>query len=360
MKLILVGGFLGAGKTRLMKEAAHCLLKKGFRVGLITNDQAASLVDTSFLLHEGFVVKEVHGSCFCCDFGGFMNAIEELRRELNPEVIIAEPVGSCTDLSATLLQPIKELYRETIEISPLSVLIDPKRLKDLLDKQETGLHQDAVYIIQKQLEEADLIVVSKSDLLPFSECESLIDQTARKFLNRGVIALSAHSGEGIQGWVESMMASNEGGRYLAEIDYDIYARGEAVLGWLNATIDLTGEGVNWNRFSTLFLKEFDKALKLKEARVGHAKLILERGDSYLRGNLTGTSQEHEWEGGVEEGGAVKLTLNLRVQMLPEELQACAKDVLYSVSDKIQFNNQSWNCFSPGRPNPSHRYSQIKN
>ena len=47
--LILVGGFLGAGKTSLLWEVAKRLNEKGHKVGLITNDQASELVDTSFL-----------------------------------------------------------------------------------------------------------------------------------------------------------------------------------------------------------------------------------------------------------------------------------------------------------------------
>ena len=48
-KLILIGGFLGAGKTSLMARAARVLKGQGKTVGLITNDQASDLVDTAFL-----------------------------------------------------------------------------------------------------------------------------------------------------------------------------------------------------------------------------------------------------------------------------------------------------------------------
>ncbi len=66
--LILVGGFLGAGKTTLLSQAAKRLGQRGLRVGLVTNDQAANLVDTSVLREAAAAVEEVPGGCFCCRF----------------------------------------------------------------------------------------------------------------------------------------------------------------------------------------------------------------------------------------------------------------------------------------------------
>jgi G3E family GTPase len=76
--LIIVGGFLGAGKTTLLWESARMLSKEGIKVGLITNDQAAELVDTSFLEYTNGIVEEVSGSSFCCNFIGFTEAMSKI------------------------------------------------------------------------------------------------------------------------------------------------------------------------------------------------------------------------------------------------------------------------------------------
>ena len=109
-KLIFVGGFLGAGKTTLIAEAARRLAGRGLRVGLITNDQAAGLVDTHNLRHQGLNVQEVAGGCFCCRFEDLIAAADSLAGRLQPDVLLGEPVGSCTDISATVLQPLKQLH----------------------------------------------------------------------------------------------------------------------------------------------------------------------------------------------------------------------------------------------------------
>ena len=141
-KLILVGGFLAAGKTTMLNAIAGRLTGRGFTVGLITNDQVADLVDTAILTCTGVEVREVSGSCFCCNFPGFMKAVESLI-DAGCDMIVAEPVGSCTDLSATILQPIKDKFAD-LDLAPLTVLIDPVRLKEAMDLLQSLTHPDAL------------------------------------------------------------------------------------------------------------------------------------------------------------------------------------------------------------------------
>ena len=109
-RLVLVGGFLGAGKSTLLAEAARRLTARGRRVGLIANDQAAELVDTEALKQTGSPVEEVSGGCFCCRFPDLLAAMEKLVRQTSPDVLIGEPVGSCTDLAATVVRPLRRLH----------------------------------------------------------------------------------------------------------------------------------------------------------------------------------------------------------------------------------------------------------
>ena len=132
-QLIIVGGFLGAGKTTLLWHTAQQLIQQGKKVALITNDQAPELVDSTLLHHQGLQVAEVNGSCFCCNFNGFVDAIHQLMREVNPDVILAEPVGSCADLSATILQPVKRFLADELQLMPFTVLADPQRLSSILE-----------------------------------------------------------------------------------------------------------------------------------------------------------------------------------------------------------------------------------
>ena len=61
IRFMMVGGFLGAGKTTAIARIARTLIDAGHRVGLVTNDQAFDLVDTQALRNQGFDVGEDAG-----------------------------------------------------------------------------------------------------------------------------------------------------------------------------------------------------------------------------------------------------------------------------------------------------------
>ena len=93
-RYVMIGGFLGAGKTTSVAKLARWFCDQGVRVGLITNDQGSHLVDTAMLATRGFPVEEIPGGCFCCRFNSLTDAADKLTRDARPDVFLAEPVGS--------------------------------------------------------------------------------------------------------------------------------------------------------------------------------------------------------------------------------------------------------------------------
>lgn len=358
-RLILVGGFLGAGKTTLLWEAARRLAGRGLRTGLITNDQAPELVDTAFLSHGGVKVAEVAGSCFCCNFQGLIDAMSKVRAEAEADVLIAEPVGSCTDLSATIVQPLKEGFRRELVTAPLSVLADPTRLTDLLDGGSAGLHPSAAYILRKQLEEADIVLVSKSDQLSPAALNGLLQRTRQAFPEAAVLGLSAKTGAGVDAWLDAVTTRSDAGQRVVAVDYDVYAEGEAVLGWLNASIILRGQATDWNAFAEALLRGLSRRFDGCSAAVGHVKLMVAAAGSFLIGNLTGSADTLSIRGSVPPGPEASLTLNARVEMSPEALDAVVREVLAATcAESVQSDIVAWRCLSPGRPQPTHRYDHV--
>src|SRR5688500_20306676 len=165
-RYIMIGGFLGAGKTTAVGKLAHYLTGKGLRVGLITNDQGRNLVDTTMLRAQGFATEEIPGGCFCCRFNSLVDAAQKLTASSRPDVFIAEPVGSCTDLAATVTYPLRRIYTDDCTGAPISVLVDPIRAQRVFGLQKGGsFSEKVIYIYKKQIEEADIVVISKSDLV---------------------------------------------------------------------------------------------------------------------------------------------------------------------------------------------------
>ena len=200
-RYILIGGFLGAGKTTAILRIAEKLAARGQRVGLITNDQSVGLADTTLLSNRGFPAAEVTGGCFCCKFNSVMEAADRLTEKSCPEVFIAEPVGSCTDLKATVSYPLRRLHGDRYRVAPLSVLD-----RSVASAVDSGVgHRQLFcakvhYIYLKQLEEAEVIVVNKCDLLDPVRLQQLEDALKARFPNRSVVRISAKAGAWSSGW----------------------------------------------------------------------------------------------------------------------------------------------------------------
>lgn len=360
VRVILVGGFLGAGKTTLLRQAGRRLTSRGLKVAMVTNDQAADLVDTETLRREGFGVEEVSGGCFCCRFRDLADAGARLLERHAPDVLLCEPVGSCTDLAATVLRPLAQFLKDRYTIAPYTVLVDPERLAGLLEPGPHNPFSEKVrYIFSKQLEEADTIALNKSDALPVSERSALHERLGQLFPRAQVRAFSALNGDGLDDWLDEMLSERPSAQQAIHVDYDVYAEGEAELGWLNAAVRLHAtEDRAWKPVCLDLLRALKDSFAASGAEVAHVKLSLTAPGHALIGNLTsnrgtpfllvqGTSEEPSRK--------ALLILNARVHMAPAELEAAVQDALTRVSTSgLSVATERLECFSPGRPVPQHR------
>ena len=354
-KLMIVGGFLGAGKTTMIHSASGRLKEKGKRIGLLTNDQAPDLVDTALLKNLKLDVEEVSGSCFCCNFNGFHESILKVWKSSQADVILAEPVGSCTDLVSTIISPFQKFEGQNFYVAPLSVMADALKLKEVLLNNKTLIHPSSDYIFFKQLEESDVILISKIDLIETSELEKINDMLVERFPGQKVFLVSSETGEGIDDWLDFVLTKSDIKRQRIEIDYDVYAEGEAVLGWLNWKMELKSDRADWDKILKGIFSELAYRFDTREIGIGHVKILMENNERYSVGNLTGEGHTLTFRGEAGEGNESKFTINARVNMEPAKLEALVKDVLVSKLGSIEMNTLSFNCFSPAYPQPTYKF-----
>lgn len=350
--VVLVGGFLGAGKTAAISALAKSLAAKGKRVGLIANDQAPGLVDTERLSLSGSPVAEVAGGCFCCQFDLFASRFGELASN-DLDVILCEPVGSCTDMVATVIRPLRYYYGKQMHVTPFVVLVDPSRLKAFLEAT-SPFPSGVNYIYEKQLLEADQIAVTKSDLIERSEISGLIEE-ARKRYGKPVWSLSSVDGTGIDRWCSSILGEESAGdNALSEIDYDLYANGEAELGWLNASFQIDGK-TDGRPFVASVLEAFKARCIKEEAEIAHIKIEVASGGMFVFGNLTSNVEAPAVSGGGTLSSPV-LKLNARVRIDPERLGAMAVNCLNDCAEELGLKARVSliQSFKPGYPRPPYR------
>src|SRR6266496_6337203 len=276
-RYIMIGGFLGAGKATALSRLARHLTGQGLRVGLITNDQGNQLVDTATLASQGFPVEEIPGGCFCCRFNSLIEAAQKLSAATRPDVFIAEPVGSCTDLVATVSYPLRRMYGNQFSLAPLSVLVDPIRALRVFGLGEGGNFSDKVrYIYRKQLEEADLIVINKCDLLAGDQLDRLHTALKKDYPASRRLEISAKLGLGLAEWFQRLTTDHQSTRAAMALDYESYAAGEALLGWLNATLQLDAAApIDGNALLRLFAAELQARLAGQSAEIAHLKMTLD-------------------------------------------------------------------------------------
>ncbi len=362
-RYVMIGGFLGAGKTTSVAKLGRWLCDRGVRVGLITNDQGSHLVDTTMLTKSGFPVEEIPGGCFCCRFNSLVEAARRLTEANRPDFFIAEPVGSCTDLVATVTYPLRQLYSEGFSIAPLSVLVDPIRAMRVLGLEQGGKFSDkVVYIYRKQLEEADVLVVNKCDLLNSGQISSLRSALATNYPKAKIFEISARQGTGLEAWFEHITSTVQGPRAVMDMDYKTYADGEARLGWLNATIQLAAdEAFDGNKFVRQLATEIQKQLNAAGAEVAHLKMTLDAenalGDLAVV-NLVRNDFVPELSQNLQDSfQAGELTINMRAEAAPEAL----RDVVTAAVEEsvrpyfgLRTDWEHMEFFKPGRPQPTHR------
>ncbi len=225
--------------------------------------------------------------------------------------------------------------------------------------------ENVLYIYRKQLEEAEFIVVNKADLLDDSQRDDLVAALEREFPAARVFVVSAREGDGCEAWFEAVLAAEMDTARFLEIDYDRYGEGEALLGWLNATVEIKADSgldeFDGNELLQSLAASLKEKLELAGAEVAHLKMTLTpAGDPYeiaainlVRGDSTPELSHRLYEP-LEDG---ELLLNIRAEVDPDTLEEAATAALESeiaIARALLFRIAHLEHFRPGMPVPTHR------
>ena len=152
IKIDIISGFLGAGKTTLIKKIFETVLKNE-KVVLIENEFGEIGIDGSFLKESGIQIKEINAGCICCSLvGDFSTSMKEEIDTYHPERIIIEPsgVGKLSDI----INAVNEL-KDDIKINILATVVDGPKAKMYL--------KNFGEFFNNQVEAANTIIISKTD-----------------------------------------------------------------------------------------------------------------------------------------------------------------------------------------------------
>lgn len=351
-QLIVVAGFLGAGKSTLLLAAARRLHTQGLRVGLITNDQGHDLVDTALAQTRQVPVVEVQGGCFCCRFPDLLTAVMTLREQVAPDVILAEPVGSCTDIAATVLRPLRAYHGDVVSIAPLSVLADPHRSLDAFVPAVAYLHH-------KQLAEAEIIVLTKADTLTPPQLQHQLAQLHQHHPQQQIVSIGQGDDASVDAWLRVVRQQTADPRPLA-IDYALYADAEAALGWLNALVTLTApQPFGLDSWVAGALHHMAQLAQHHDAAIAHLKMHAQTAQTHAKASMTATSGMVTWDVIPHPAQTTQATvlINARIGTTPRQLDAMLQQLIATQPRGITATLVRHECFAPAPPQPTYRLQE---
>jgi G3E family GTPase len=362
--LITLSGFLGAGKTTTMLALATALQRRGQTVAVITNDQGTELVDTKLVRSQLNAVAEVTGGCFCCRFEDLMTVVDELIDRGKVDTVIAEAVGSCTDLQATVVRPLRTYHGDRFTVAPLVTVVDPWRLRAFRRAAERGEPEsDLSYLFGRQLAEAEIIAVNKADTIGATDLAAEVATLSQRFPDTRLITYSARTAAGVPQLVDALDGE---ACWLddLDVDYDRYAAAEAQLAWLNQRFDVisTAQSFSPLRWGNAVLSHLAAFAERKHAIVGHAKLTIDTPAGMTKLSITGTSDEPSVDLTVDTPiSSASAILNARVSCEPEVLDAAVLAAVEHADRTVATRSiaADANSFRPSYPQPVHRLTAAE-
>ncbi len=346
MQIHLLSGFLGSGKTTAIQQACRILSKDRVPTAVISNDQGGKLVDGAFFEHLGIPGREVTDGCFCCNYDDLDRCIASLTRHDRPAILFAESVGSCTDLVATVLKPLLIQYPGWTPT--VSVFADAALLPDVLGDR-TGFDPDVRYIYLKQLEEAQVIVISKIDQA--DDEKALRQMMADRYPGKAVLYQNSFESDHILHWLQTLEQLSPQSATLSslDIDYDRYGAGEARLAWLDQQLTIESPSQNAQSAALSLLARLSQC----SHPIGHVKGLI---DQKIKISFTSTGSTADVP--IQAAATTSLLVNARIQTTPDILsQLMAEAIEFTQKEQAcTIHTVTVSCFQPGFPRPTHRIS----
>jgi G3E family GTPase len=307
---------------------------------------------------SGVPAVEVTGGCFCCHFDDLEARLIQLKQTAKPDVIFAESVGTCADIVATVVKPLLELRNEVITPTSFSVFTDARLLRRRLLDLPMPFSDEVVYIFDKQIEEAGILVINKRDLLSESDAKELILLAQTMFPSKVLKVQNSLDPGDIGDWISLLnVTSNKLTTTSLDIDYHRYGTGERKLAWLDETVILHTLDSEGRTAAITFLAALTNAISVQNLPIGHVKVIIKGACESVKLSFV-AEDVPGWENDIPDlsGTCISILLNARVEGDPHLLREIVhSSVLATESGGFtQVEEKAITSSHPGFPKPTHR------
>ena len=355
-RMLVLGGYLGAGKTTLAVNLAKTLKERRDKsVSIIMNDQGDVLVDTEYSKDAGFDTRDIMGGCFCTNFDKFVSSARTLVSTGKPDVIIAEPIGTSTNIMSSVVAPMRSLHPDEFSIAPFTVVVDCVRALDILSAKEKRDIDTVDIIPAHQIREAEVIVLTKTDLVSketVSEVRKAVDAILPGIR---IIETSSADLRNIDDIMDIILSDEVSTKAPTGEKNQGFAFEKAKLGWYSGTFDLIPkDDVDMYSLETDLMKGIAKEYGPKS--IVHVKVLIESPEAAAKMSLV---QETMQVDGIYGSRFIKtrgkLVLNARVVSPPKKLEDTMRRLVEDAQTRypMELVKTGEKCFTPKPESPSH-------
>ena len=337
-RLMLFSGFLGSGKTTTMVATAKYLQERGIKAALVTNDLGENLVDTGYARLSGIPVAEISNGCLCHDVPHFVQTLNCVMEQENPDIIFAEPVGSCIGLVENVYREMDLHFADTFELAPFVALVDPNRYESIYMHPENNTFDDeATYLYRTQLEDADTIVINKCDLITDEKLAEIKASLQRNFPDAAVVAISAREGKGFDAWVQTFAEGTYPSLHTANIDWEYLYSGDAHMGWYNKVFELeSAQPVDLDKFCLAFTEAVGENFRAHNVEIAHFKVLGSAEGGFSKSALTSMHQTAALSDTLGKPVVhAQVNVNMRALTSPDKISEMIGEALQKTADSMQ-------------------------
>lgn len=345
IRFMVMSGFLGAGKTTTMIALAEYMDEHYGKTAIIANDLGANLVDTKLTQTTGCTVAEIGNDCICYQMDNTVDQIRRLRDKHNAIFVMSDIPGCGVGALDHVYGALHENNKDEFTLSPFTVLVDPERLRMIMpEKADINLPEELVYLLKLQLEEADLIVLNKIDLLDEETIARYMDFLHEACPDIPALKISAREKTGIAELADYLTKNNSQLKNFSVRYNREFQEAEAKLTWYNRRIyfkSLDGSTFDCNAVVDDLIEEIRMSLIERKRNVPHLKTFATSGDGdYNKASLIGVDYDTEYARKFDnQHENMRMIINARAVCESRPMARLVDDAVDFVCDKYNLDCQ---------------------